>query len=145
MTKKALFFATVFMLRATDALAIQEHGDPEGFYVHQLAHVVFFAAMAFMVVVLRKPTVYRLAGWRSIRRAALFFLLWNVDTFISHEARHEMPADYIQGSILYLRDLDAVVYYWTSIVEYFLLVPAFIFLAVGLNQLWKHLQEEPGE
>lgn len=145
MATRVLFIAALILLQATDAFAIQEHGDPEGFYVHQLAHIVFFAAMAFMVVVLRKPTVYRMEGWRSIRRAALCFLLWNVDTFISHEARHEMPADYIQGSILYLKDTGAVVYYWLSMIEYFFLVPGFIFLAVGLDQLWKYLQKEGGE
>ncbi|MBI5190160.1 MAG: hypothetical protein HZA22_05755 [Nitrospirae bacterium] len=145
MTTRILLAALLVMLNASDALAIQDHGDPEGFYVHQLAHIVFFAAMAFMVVVLKKPAVYALEGWRSIRRAAFLFLLWNVNTFISHEARHEMPADYIKGSVLYLKDNDAVVYYWTSMAEYFFLVPAFVFLAMGLDQLWKHLRKEDSE
>ena len=144
MVKRATALSLVFLFQAQQAFAIQEHGDPEGFFVHQLAHLVFIAAMVFMFVVLRKPAVSRLTGWRYVRYASLFLLLWNVDTFLSHIASYRMePKEaYINGSVLMLRDFAARFYFFSSLAEYFFLVPGFIFLAIGLNQLFKHIEKE---
>jgi hypothetical protein len=148
MLRKALAvtstIAVTMLAFVPQALAVQEHGDPEGFFVHQLAHLIFIASMVFMMHVLKKPTVSRVKGWRSIRWAALFFLLWNADAFIAHIARREMDqaGGYIQGSVIYLKDLPANTYYYLSLMEYFFLVPAFIFLAMGLFRLRKYLESE---
>jgi hypothetical protein len=136
--------AVAVFVYASPALAVQEHGDPEGFFVHQLAHLTFIAAMAFMIFVLKKPSVSHVKGWHSIRYAALFFLLWNLDAFTAHIARREMDSvgGYIKDSIIYLKDLPAYAYYYLSLAEYFFLVPAFVFLAVGLYRLRKHIETE---
>jgi len=137
--------AALFVLvYAPQAFAVQEHGDPEGFFVHQLAHIIFAAAMAFMMSVLKRPSVSQVPGWRSIRWAALFFLLWNVDTFFAHTARREMDlaGGYIKNSTILLKDLPSYGYYILSLIEYFFLVPAFVFLTVGLYRLRKYIEEE---
>ncbi len=148
MCKKAaaipLATAAFVLTLAPEALAVQSHGDPEGYFVHQIAHLVFMAAMVFMIAVLKKPVTERVKGWHSVRWAAIFFLLWNIDTFSAHVAERGMGLGtaYKQGSVIYLRDIPAGVYYYGSLAEYFFLVPAFVFLAVGLYRLKKYLREE---
>jgi hypothetical protein len=137
--------AVLFVIfTATDAFALQTHTGPEGYFVHQFAHVIFAAAMAFVMVVLKRSLGARIVGWRLVRYSALFFLLWNVDAFIGHLASHRMDyaEGYIEGSALHMRDFLAWAYYLTSISEYFFLVTAFLLLAVGLNRLYRHLKEE---
>ena len=141
---KTVIAALFVLLTATDAFAIQQHVGVEGYFVHQFAHVIFAAAMAFVMVVLRRSLGARILGWRLVRYSALFFLLWNADAFIGHAASHSMDSvgGYIEGSSLHMRDSLAWTYYLASISEYFFLVTAFLLLAVGLNRLYRHLREE---
>lgn len=147
MKKTALSLTGIFSIFILDtrlAYAVQEHTVGEGYVVHQTAHIIFFLAMLYMIAVLRKPLTGRLSGWRYIRVAALFFLLWNLDTFLGHLAEGLLGprASYMRGSSISLLDFRAAVYYYTRLIENFLLVSAFVFMAAGLRQLKKQLERQ---
>ncbi len=141
---KAILTALLVLMSATNAYAIQQHPGVEGYFVHQLAHIIFGASMAYVMVALRRSTRARLIGWRLVRYAALFFMLWNVDTFLGHAAgrKIESAGGYIKGQMIFLKDPTAYVYYVTGMFENFFLVAAFVLLAIGLNRLYAHLKAE---
>jgi hypothetical protein len=67
-----------------NALATQGHGGIEGVYAHQFAHLFFIVSMGILIYWLRERKLVRETGWRFIQYAALFFILWNIDTIIVH-------------------------------------------------------------
>jgi hypothetical protein len=146
MKKTALsLIALLFIPDTRLAYAVQEHTAGEGYIVHQSAHILFLLAMIYMIVVLGKPLLARLAGWRYIRIAAFFFLLWNLDTLVSHAAEALLgPREgYMHGSSMHVTSIEAAVYYYARLIENFFLVPAFLFMALGLARLKKQLIQEP--
>ncbi|MBI5546854.1 MAG: hypothetical protein HY901_23475 [Deltaproteobacteria bacterium] len=119
------------------ASAVQEHKGGEAFYLHQTAHILFLASMILLVAVLSRPFAVKDAGWRSIRLAALFFVLWNVDAFVTHMADVLVSPEqgYVTGHSLDMRDAYAFLYYFGSLLENVFLALAFIMLALGLRRL----------
>lgn len=138
----AVFFFILF--NAGDAFAIQEHKGAEGFYVHQIGHLFFIAAMVYIYVVLKKPAASMLEGWKYIRYAAVFFILWNTDALVSHllEGLSKQVQDSIGSKAVTINSLKTSVYYLTRLVEYFLLVPAFVMMATGTYKIRKQLEKE---
>ncbi len=151
MVKKALKFAllksaaviTIVLADWGSAWAVQQHPGDEGFDAHMMAHVFLIASMVYLFAVLGKPSL-RLSGWKLIRLAALFFLLWNVDVSITHITGLLMaPKEhYFKGSWMLVEDLKTELYYVTRLAEYFFLVPAFLFMALGLRRLETELRRE---
>jgi hypothetical protein len=139
----AALFA-ILLADAGSAWAVQPHTGPEGYYAHQAAHLLFICSMVYLIVLLGKPALKRLSGWQYIRLASLFFLLWNVDAFISHVAEWLMVPreEYISGSWMLVDDLKSEVYYVTRLIEYFFLVPAFLFMALGVRRLKGEIERE---
>ena len=144
MVKKVALIAVLFVLTAGNAWAIQEHGGVEAHYVHQLAHVFFVVSMVVLMVVLKGPVATRGSGWPLIRLAAFCFILWNVDAFFGHyfATGVEPRADYIVGDQIILKDMNARLYYYTSLIENVFLGSAFVFLALGLRSLWGRMKED---
>jgi len=66
------------------ACAVQVHGAPEGLYVHMLAHVFFASALIFLLHILRRRPMGSGSAWRYFKLSLIFFLIWNVDTFLVH-------------------------------------------------------------
>jgi hypothetical protein len=146
MKKIALSLIALLIIPDTRlAYAVQEHTAGEGYIVHQSGHILFLLAMVYMIAMLGKPLLARLAGWRYIRLAAFFFLLWNLDTIVSHTAEALLgPREgYMHGSFMSVTAFKAAVYYYTRLIENFFLVPAFVFMALGLARLKKQLMQEP--
>jgi len=144
MTWLLLAAVAILLLDPATAHAVQQHSAPEGFYIHQIGHVIFLAAMVFMFRVLNSPTLSGMSGWRWVRRAALLFALWNVDAFISHavEARLEPVEAYFLAGRLNLTDATSYAYIATRLLENFFLVPAFILLGIGIVSLKRQLERE---
>lgn len=129
---------------ATPSWATQTHGEPEGLYVHQLAHLFFTFSMGLLIYWLRQRRLVREKAWRYIQYSALLFILWNLDTFAVHfldeqvdiirisrlddwHLRIDTAADYVHlGLIYYLAKLD-----------HLLLVPAMLCLYLGLKRLYQ--------
>ena len=143
--KKTGWAVFLFILfNAGDAFAIQEHQGAEGFYVHQIGHIFFTAAMIYIYIVLKKPAASMLKGWTYIRFAAVFFILWNIDALVSHllEGLSKEVQASISPSAVTLSSLKTTVYYLTRLIEYFLLVPAFVMMAIGAYKIRKQLEKE---
>ena len=75
-------FVTLFS--SAPALATQGHAGIEGVWVHQFAHLFFLFSMMLLIYWLRRAGLVKAPGWRYIQYAALFFILWNVDTLLVH-------------------------------------------------------------
>jgi len=100
--------------------------------------------MVYIYIVLKKPTASKLEGWRYIRFAAIFFILWNTDAFVSHllEGLSKEVQESISSTAVTIDSLKTSVYYLTRLVEYFLLVPAFVMMAIGTYRIRKQLEKE---
>lgn len=136
--------ACTLAVGATPAWATQTHGEPEGLYVHQMAHLFFAFAMGLLIYWLRQRQLVREKGWRYIQYSALLFILWNLDTFTVHLLDEQVD-------ILRIRQLDnwyleistaedyrhlGVVYYLAKL-DHLLCVPALLCLYLGLKRLYQ--------
>jgi hypothetical protein len=136
------------------ALAVQEHGAPEGIYSHQGAHLFFTASMGLLIYWLRQRRLVREAGWRYIQYAALFFIFWNLDAFIAHFLDEQSGLLYTamaapgQVRIEVGANLSALAwFYYLAKLDHLLCVPAVLFLYGGLRRLLKdaeHRRKEAG-
>jgi len=126
------------------ALAVQEHGAPEGLYTHQGAHLFFVASMGLLIYWLRQRLLVREAGWRWIQYAALFFILWNIDAFTAHLLDEQLDLVDIVPAGGWMVRIDAGNYppalamlYYAAKLDHLLCVPAMLFLYFGLRRLLK--------
>jgi hypothetical protein len=78
-------FLAVAAAWASPAYAFQEHGAPEGLYIHQLAHIFFALSMTGLWYGIRSSKRFRDdRGWQLIAAGAALLTLWNVITFTGH-------------------------------------------------------------
>ena len=75
---------TGLLLLAGPAWATQTHGQPEGLYVHQIAHIFFIISMGILEFWLRQRNLTNERGWKYIQVAAVLFILWNIDAVLVH-------------------------------------------------------------
>ena len=128
-------------------LALQTHGPPEGLYVHQLAHVLFAAALLFLMWQIKYEGLTGFPGFRQLRWACGLFVLWNVVAFLGHWSEELLLPLHFQGQPgnlsqrLIMSRFYAWIYYLTKL-DHLILVPAFFLLWRGLKAL---LSKTPGE
>lgn len=132
------------VLSPQQAWAIQSHPSPEGLYVHQLAHVVFIIAMAFLVYWLEVNRLTRQRGWRYIQVSALLFILWNCAAIFGHLAEEMVPRDLFVGGSNWSQKLTIGNNIWAGIffvlkLDHLLCVPAMVCLFVGIRTLYKEV------
>lgn len=137
----------LLILSAGPALAIQVHDSAEGLYAHQIAHIFFVFSMGILIYWLRGRNLVRETGWRFIQYSALFFILWNVGAFISHffEAREgvvkTINAGFWKSSVLVGRSQGVgPTLFYLSKMDHLVLLPAIIFLYIGLRHLLERAQ-----
>ena len=149
----ALAWALAVILWPLDALATQGHAGIEGVWVHQFAHLFFLFSMMLLIYWLRQAGLVKVPGWRYIQYAALFFILWNVDTLLVHfldeqilAVRVENIGDWqIRVAATGDRSWLAAVYYLVKL-DHLLCVPAMIFLMLGLRHMLTEVRPvESGE
>ena len=138
----AAFTAISVLIGATPAWATQTHGEPEGLYVHQAAHLFFIFAMGLLIYWLRQRHLVREKAWRYIQYGAMLFTLWNIDTFTVHFLDEQV--DLIRTNKLdtwHMRVETAeghtylgLIYYLAKM-DHLLCVPALLFLYLGLKRL----------
>ncbi len=121
--------------------ATQRHGAPEGLYVHQMAHVVFFGAMVYLVYRIRQSGNLGDPAWSKIAVGAVFFAVWNVDTFVTHFALTQIPESAFVGSAVNwsesLRLSDTALVYYVGGFDHLLCVPGILFFYLGLREFNK--------
>jgi hypothetical protein len=147
-----LFITRIFSLSAlafiagwvvpVSALAVQEHGAPEGLYTHQGAHLFFIASMGLLIYWLRQRQLVRETGWRYIQYAALFFILWNFDAFTAHLLDEQLDMVNVMAAAPGVVRIDVgdsppalAWFYYAVKLDHLLCVPALLFLYFGLRRL----------
>lgn len=122
------------------AWAVQVHGDPEGYLVHQMGHLFFIAALVFLLYVLVKRPPGLGKPWRQLKISLTLFLLWNIDTVIVHWLASRLPDDallFAGGSLLDDRLLLPLagrwLFYYLGSFDHLLCVPASWFLILSLR------------
>jgi len=126
------------------ALATQGHAGIEGVWVHQFAHLFFLFSMLLLIYWLRRAGLVKRPGWRYIQYAALFFMLWNVDTILVHFLDEQMRAVAVENLghwQIRIRTISgyewlAPVYYLVKL-DHLLCVPAMVCLMLGLRHMLK--------
>lgn len=124
------------------AWATQGHGAPEGIIAHQIAHLFFVVSLGVLIFWLRERGLTRQAGWRHIQYAALFLMLWNLETFAVHLLDEQLALVSVERlDIWHIRiraDVDfsglELLYYFSKL-DHLLCVPGLIFLYTGLKKL----------
>ncbi len=126
----------------TPVLATQGHGGIEGVYAHQLAHVFFIISMGGLIYWLKQHGLVRESGWRLIRLAAFFFLLWNLDALFVHALDDQFKIIQVQRVGSWSMRITAADHhagfeglYYLAKLDHLLCVPAIVFLYLGLKRL----------
>lgn len=137
---------------ATPAWATQTHGQPEGLYVHQIAHLFFIISMGILEFWLRQRNLVREPGWKYIQLAAVLFIVWNLNAMTVHfldEQIHLLQVNCIDQWQLHITaagDNHALpLLYYVLKLDHLLCVPAMVCLYLGLKSLLKNTtaEEEP--
>lgn len=136
-----LLAATAGMLLPSPAWAVQVHGGPEGFLVHQMAHLFLGVALVFLLHLLRKRPPGTGRPWQHLKISLLLFLLWDIDTTAIHWLADRLPDEAIitgatlAGDRILLPDSWLWLFYYAGSLDHLLYVPAAWFLALSLKGL----------
>lgn len=137
------FIFVILLAGAAPVWATQTHGEPEGLFVHQMAHLFFIFSMGLLIYWLRQRNLAKLKAWRYIQYSAMLFILWNIDTFGVHLL--DEHADLVQIQRLdnwHLKINTAGGYgclgfiYYIGKLDHLLCVPALLYLYLGLKRLY---------
>lgn len=141
-----IFFLIVGM--AENCWALQSHGPPEGLYVHQMAHLLFSGALAYLFWHTRKRPALKSKGWRYLQIFCVVLISWNLLAFVGHEAYGFLiDEDFVntgslQGVIAPPVSFVKVLYYVTKM-DHLLNVPALLALVISLRIFYlEALREE---
>ena len=133
-------------------MATQTHGQPEGLYVHQIAHLFFIISMGILEFWLRQRNLVREPGWKYIQLAAVLFILWNLNAMAVHFLDEQIQwlqvrtLDEWQISITVIEGSSSLAWiYYILKLDHLLCVPAMVCLYLGLKSLLKNpgTQKEP--
>ena len=132
-----------FLLFFTDsALATQTHGQPEGLYVHQMAHLFFIISMGILEFWLRQRNLTSEKGWKYIQLAAVLFILWNIDAALVHFMEEHLDLLGITKVDFWHLKIDTfqgknslTILYYLLKLDHLLCVPAMFCLYYGLKTI----------
>ena len=123
------------------AMAVQQHGGAEGLVAHQIAHVLFFAGIAYLLAKIFSGN-FEDPGWLEFKIFLWLILGWNFLTFTGHWMRETVdPSKFstIDGRIVsYSVNSIGDAYFYLTRLDHLLLVPAFIFLFIALRKWGEH-------
>lgn len=123
------------------AYGTQTHGAPEGLYVHQMGHLLFFLAAAFLGFRLHRNPLLNGKGWSRIKISCGLFVLWNLYTFIGHILEELMPAQPFAGTagpwtrVLVEVPIKLGLPFYIFKFDHLLCVPAIVFFFLGVKTL----------
>jgi hypothetical protein len=131
----------IILIPGGNAWALQSHSAPEGIYVHQMAHLLFSGALAYLYWHTRKTPVSKSKGWKYLQMFCGFLILWNLLAFTGHEMLEKFsPADFIDkgswkeqlaGPVSFVK----ILYYITKM-DHFFNIPALLALVVSLRTFY---------
>jgi len=134
-----------FLLLAGPAYATQKHGQPEGLYVHQMAHIFFIISMGILEFWLRQRNLTNEKGWKYLQLAAVLFILWNIDAALVHMMEEHLDILGISRIDFWHLEIDntqgqdsiTLIYYLLKL-DHLLCVPAMFCLYYGLKTILKN-------
>lgn len=137
-------FIVVFTLLAGDdcAWALQSHSEPEGLYIHQMAHLLFAGALAYLFFHTRVTQGARDRGWRYLQIFCILLIGWNLLAFVGHDAyEHLLPAEFLEKNTLHEKltwpMTPAKGFYYIAKLDHVLLIPALATLVLSLRSFYR--------
>ena len=125
-----------------EALALQVHSEPEGVYVHQMAHLHYIFALSYFLWDIRR-TSFTGRGWRYLQIFCFLMICWNVIAFVGHLSgialdpqALEQTDCYLQTRLLSPFTLNTSLYFITKL-DHLIYVPALFFLFLGLRSFYR--------
>ena len=150
-TTGLLFFLLVLALGyPSDALALQVHGEPEGLYVHQMAHLFYVLALGYFFWDIRRSS-FTNQGWRYLQWFCVLMTLWNVLAFAGHTAGvfldprslHQTDC-YLQTQLVGPLTMNKFLYFIAKL-DHLLCVPALFFLFLGTRSFYRSVAHIKGK
>jgi hypothetical protein len=133
-----------------EAQALQVHGEPEGVYVHQMAHLHYIFALGYFFWDIRR-TSFTGRGWRYLQLFCILMTCWNAIAFVGHIAglyldpQALLQSDcYLQTQLLSPLTLNKYLYFITKL-DHLIYVPALFFLFIGLRSFYRSVAKTAGE
>ncbi|TKB24781.1 hypothetical protein FCL47_16180 [Desulfopila sp. IMCC35006] len=129
------------------AWALQSHSAPEGLYVHQMAHLLFMGALAYLYWHTRYSPVLISKGWKYLRLFCILLFCWNLLAFAGHQAfEHLTSSDFINKNNLTEQIAPPLsfvkVLYSVTKMDHFLNVPALLTLTISLRTFYLEVLKE---
>jgi hypothetical protein len=128
---------------ALPAYATQTHKAPEGLYIHQLGHLLFLAAAAFLFSRLHRNPLLTGKGWNRIKISCAFFFLWNLYAFVGHILEELMPAPSFTGKagvwhqVLAEAPARIGIPFYILKFDHLICMPAILFFFWGIKTLYE--------
>ncbi|WP_448873835.1 hypothetical protein [Desulfobulbus propionicus] len=129
------------LILPSDAQALQVHGEPEGMYVHQMAHLHYVFALGYFYWDIRRSS-FTGRGWRYLQIFCILMTLWNLLAFVGHIAGAYLDPASLQRTDSYLQTrltdpltLNKALYFVTKL-DHLIYVPALFFLFLGLRSFY---------
>jgi hypothetical protein len=151
--KYTLFIQSIALIlllllgQTESAWALQSHSAPEGIYVHQLAHVLFMGALAYLYWHTRRSPVLTSKGWKYLQIFCILLFCWNLLAFTGHEAfEYLSPTDFINSNswreeIAPPLSFTKVLYFFSKM-DHLLNVPALLALVISLRTFYLEVLKE---
>jgi hypothetical protein len=142
-----LLLTIPLLLPAATAWALQSHGEPEGHYVHQMAHVLFMGALAYLYWHTRRTTALPSKGWRYLRIFCFLLFFWNLTAFTGHEFSGLFSADDFIDIGTWREQLAPplnpfkIIYFFLKM-DHFFNVPALLALFISLRTFYREARAE---
>ena len=138
------------LLFCRDAWALQVHGSSEGIVVHQLAHIQYFGALAYLLWDIRRSS-FTGVGWIHLQRFCLLMMIWNAVAFIGHFSQMSLAEGAISTEDGYLSALLLLpvtfskwIFYVTAL-DHLVCAPALFFLFLAMRSFYRSLDQEKRE
>lgn len=143
----ALLLPLALLLVPDQAWALQSHGSPEGIYVHQLAHLFYVAALAYLCWDVRRSS-FPGKGWRYLQLFCVLMILWNMVAFSGHWLGFFIepsdvisPQGYLSKQIIGPITGIKVIYFFATL-DHLLSVPALFCLFLSMRALYHSSEGE---
>ncbi len=111
----------------------------QGSYVHQMAHLLFMAAMLFFIREMHRGDLLHLPGFRSMVWACWLLAWWNLDAVLGHAIEWSLYNPVIMGrglnQWLVMDSLQVWLFYITKLTHFLLPIPAFLLFCLSLKAM----------
>lgn len=132
---------------AENAWALQSHVAPEGIYVHQMAHILFMASLAYLFWHTRRTQERERGGWKYLQVFCFLMFFWNLLAFTGHEALEYLAStDFIDKNTWNEQLAPPITFvkalYYVTKMDHLLMVPALLALVLSLRAFYLEARKE---